>query len=338
MRRPRRRAGIFLLALALLAFSFSPARAQAAPLTQVRYAMGTLWTVEAHGPAAEKAIAEAFAEIKRLDERLSTYRPDSELSRVNRDAASRWVSVSSETLALLGRALGYARETRGGFDPTVGPLIRTWGFKYLDYRVPDPKALAEARARVGFERVQLDPARGVRFLRPGVELDLGAIAKGYAVDRALTVMRGHGVTAARVDAGGNQGVFGSAGAEHPWLFGVKHPRSEGELLGVVSLSTGAVSTSGDAERGFWKDGVRHGHIVDPSTGAPVRGMLSVTVTAPTAEEADALSTSLYVLGPERGKELLARHPGCAALFVAAGAEPGAFRVEATPGMDWLAWD
>ncbi len=188
---------------------------------------------------------------------------------------------------------------------------------------------------VGFGNVLLDARKGVRFSRSGLELDLGAIAKGYAVDRALARLRRYGMQAARVDAGGNQGVFGASPAGRAWHFGIKHPRAEDDVLGVLDLAVGAVSTSGDAERGFWRDGVRYGHILDPRTGRPVQGMLSVTVVAPTAEQADALSTALYVLGPERGLKLLATYPDCHALFVQAGASPGEFRLSESAGFRWI---
>ncbi|MBM3267411.1 MAG: FAD:protein FMN transferase [Candidatus Sericytochromatia bacterium] len=301
--------------------------------TQARYLMGTVWTIEAQGRDVDRAIDEAFTEIRRLDALLSTYRPESALSRVNREAGRRWVGVSSETRELLERSLGYWRRSGGAFDPTVGALVRLWGFKYRDYRVPAAAEIDAAREKVGAGHLRVDPARGVRFARSGLEVDLGAIAKGYAVDRALERLRAGGIRAARVDAGGNQGVFGPSPAGGAWSFGIRHPRAEGEILGVTALARGAISTSGDAERGFWRDGVRYGHIIDPQSGRPVRGMLSVTVVAPTAEQADALSTALYVLGTERGTRLLEEYPDCHALFVAAGSGPGDHLLAKTAGFD-----
>jgi len=313
-----RRAWLLPGVFALLAAHPARAANEAAWATQVRHAMGTLWTVEAHAPDVERALDAAFDEVRRLDASLSTYRADSELSRVNREAARDWTPVSAETRRLIGRALGVAAESGGAFDPTVGPLVQAWGFKHLDYRMPDPGAIAAARARVGWTGVQLSEARGVRFMRPGLELDLGAIAKGYAVDRALAVLRARGADAARVDAGGNQGVFGPSPEGGAWVFGIRHPRREGEILDTVPLTGGGISTSGDDQRGFWHEGVRYGHVLDPRTGWPVRGRPSVTVVAPDAETADALSTALLVLGSSEGEPLLARHPGCRALFVSEG--------------------
>lgn len=319
-----------LLALALSALAAAPA---GPTVEQMRYAMGTLWTVEAEGPKPEPAVASAFATVRRLDASLSTYKADSELSRLNRKGAHGWVTLSPETTALVSRALALADETQGAFDPTVGPLVQLWGFKHLDFRVPDEASIAQTLRLVDHRGVSVDPARSaVRFDRAGMELDLGATAKGYAVDRALADLREAGMAAGRVDGGGNQAVFGPPG--RTWRFGVKHPRREGAVLGTVGLQGGGVATAGDAERGFWVDGVRHGHILDPRTGRPASGMLSVTVVARTAEEADALDTPLYVLGPARGAKLLARHPGAEALFVEAGPTPGTYRLTATPGLDW----
>lgn len=319
-----RRARAALVLLVVL--TATPVRAE----TQVRYVMGTLYTIEAEGPNAPAAIDRAFKQLHHYDDTLSTYKPTSELSRANA-AAGRWSPVSADTAGLVARALGYARESQGAFDPTVGPLVGLWGFKYLDYHEPAAAAIAATQARVGYAGVSVDPHR-LKLARPGMALDLGAIAKGFAVDRAVALLQAAGMTSVRVDAGGNQGVW--AARPRHWLFGVKHPRREGDVIGAISLDHGGISTSGDAERGFWKDGTRYGHILDPKTGRPVAGMLEVTVAAPTAEEADALSTTLYVLGVKAGTALLAHHPGCAALFIEPGSAPGTYKLTPTPGLAW----
>ena len=293
--------------------------------------MGTLWTVEVRAEHPAQALDRAFAKIRRLDGTLSTYKPDSEISALNRDAGGRGVFLSAETRELLGRALAPARTSEGAFDPTVGSLMRAWGFRTLDYRMPDEATLEAARARVGFRYLHLEASGRDRIDKPGVEVDLGAIGKGFAVDRALAILREAGATAGRVDAGGNQGVFGPPRFGAVWQFGIRHPRREGSLLGVLALASGSISTSGDAERGFWHDGVRYGHVVDPRTGQPVRGCLSVTVTGPSAEVADALSTTLYVLGPDRGISYLERLQGYAASWILPGQEADHWRVRSSPG-------
>lgn len=321
------------LALGLVLFAPMAAAEEAGAKQQIRYHMGTLWTVEAKGPEAERAMEEAFSEIGRLDRLLSTYRADSELSRLNRDGSQGWVAVSSETRSLVERALKVARLSDGAFDPTVGPMVKLWGFKYMDYHMPSAGQIREAKARVGYREVETDASRGIRFRRPGMELDLGAIAKGYAVDRAVEILKERGMTRIRVDAGGNQRVWDTQG--EGWVLGIRHPRREGEVLGAIGLRAGSISTSGDAERGFWKDGVRYGHVLDPRTGQPSQGVLSVTVTAPEAETADALSTALYVLGPEAGLARLGAFPGAEALWVLADPEPGRYPTRASAGFRWM---
>ncbi len=302
--------------------------------TQVRYHMGTLWTVQARGPDAFTAVESAFAEIGRIDRLLSTYRPDSELSRINREAGKAWVIASPETRGIIERALGYARMSGGAFDPTVGPLVKLWGFKHLDYRFPTETAILQAKAKVGHAQVETDEAKGIRYRRAGIEIDLGAIAKGYAVDRALDKLRERGATMARVDAGGNQRVWGASAAGKNWVFGIKHPRNAGDVLGWTEIEAGGISTSGDSERGFWKDGIRYGHLIDPRAGRPAQGVLSVTVVARDAETADAWSTLLYVLGPEAGMKLLGQHAGVEALWVLAGSASEPYITLGSKGFRW----
>ena len=299
----------------LLALLAAPAAAHppAPPAVQVRYVMGTLWTVEAAGVAGPAAIDAAFAAIRRVDLLMSTYKPASELSRLNREGHARWVPLSAETFGVLSRARAWARATGGAFDPTAAPLVRAWGFDGPSPALPTPAAQAAARAKVGWAGLALDARRGARFARPGMACDLGAIAKGTAVDLALAAMRRAGATRARVDAGGQQGFWGPAGST--WRVAIAHPRAAGATLPPLTVGPGSVATSGDAERGFWLDGTRYGHVIDPRTGWPARAAWSVTVVAPTGEAADALSTALYVMGPEAARGFLRRYPGVRAVFV-----------------------
>lgn len=330
-----RRGALPLLVAGLLTIPLGagaePAGTESSWHSGMRMAMGTLWTVEARGPRAEQLVDRGFAEVRRLDALLSTYKADSELSALNRGAGGTAVRLSAETWDLLRRARDHAARSDGAFDPTVGSLMKAWGFKGMDYRLPDRASLEAARARVGYRLLVLEPDHRARLSRAGVEVDLGAIAKGYAVDRALEVMRSGGALSGRVDAGGNQGVFGQPPSGEAWQFGIRHPARADTVLGTLHLASGGISTSGDAERGFWKDGVRYGHIVDPRTGWPARGCLSVTVVGPTAEVADALSTTLYVQGPTLGKHHLEAYSGYSALWVLPGADALSWRVERSAG-------
>lgn len=288
----------------------------APPTTQIRYVMGTLWTVEGAGARAPAAIDAAFTAIHRVDGLMSTYKPASELSRLNRDGHARWVPLSPDTYGVLARARAWARASGGAFDPTVGPLVRAWGFDGPSPAIPAPAALAAARGQVGWRHLQLDPRCGARFARPGMACDLGGIAKGTAIDLALAAMRRAGATRARVDAGGQQGFWGPPGSR--WRVAIADPRAEAEVLAALTVGVGSVATSGDAERGFWQEGVRYGHVLDPRTGRPARAAWSVTVVAPTGEMADALSTALAVMGPEEARGLLRRYPGVRAVFALPG--------------------
>ncbi len=306
------------------------------PVTRGRPAMGTLLTITVDGlPAAraEEGIDRAFAEVERLEAAMSLWRSDSELVRAVARAGREAVPLSPDLFEVLALARATAERSAGAFDPTVGPLVRLWGFIGEGTRVPAAEALAEARARVGWRRLQLDP--GTRTLRldgEGCEVDLGAIGKGYAVDRAVEVLRAAGAPAGVVNFSGNLRSFGPAppgplAVAGGWRVDVQHPREPEAALVTLRLDGHAVSTSGDYEKYFVQDGVRYGHILDPRTGHPAREAAAVTVVAPTAALADALSTALFVLGPERGRELLERHhPEAAALFVVLDADGGIARV------------
>lgn len=274
--------------------------------------MGTLLRVTARAPdsaTARSAIEAGMRAVARVDSLMSTYKPDSEVSALGRAAGTgEWIPLSAETVEVLAAALDWARRSGGAFDPTVEPLMEAWGFRSDEPRRPDPAALARARALVGWEGVELDRSGGrARIQRPGGKLDFGAIAKGYALDRAVAAMRGSGALAGMVDLGGNVNVFGRPlSARERWVLGVRHPRATRTLMATVTLDSGSVSTSGDYEQLFEEGGVRYGHVMDPREGAPARGVVAVTAVAPDGMTADALSTLLFVLGPERGKAFLER--------------------------------
>jgi thiamine biosynthesis lipoprotein len=262
----------------------------------------------------------ALDEVDRIDRLMSHYKADSPLSRLNREAAKGPVRVEPELFAFLAECLRYSRESEGAFDITVGPLMKAWGFFRGEGRLPTDDEIAEVRARVGYEHVILDAASGtVRFDRPGVELDLGGIGKGYAVDKAVAVLRARGVTAALVSAGGSTTFgLGAPPGEPGWGVSVADPVRTSRTAVTVTLRDQALSVSGSYEKSFEVDGVRYSHIMDPRTGRPVQGMLSVAVVAPTGTQGDALDNVLFVQGVANGRATLARYPGVAAYLFAAG--------------------
>lgn len=255
-----------------------------------------------------------FDEMGRLEQLLSYSDPDSEVGAINGAAGKEPVAVSPETAAVIEKALAYSSISAGAFDPTIAPLLERWGFQGGEHRVPDPEELEEARAAVDYSLVEVGGGK-VFLPRSGMALDLGGIAKGYIVDRGLDLLAQSGVEHALINAGGDVGILGPKADGSSWRIGIKHPRSS-EIIAVIPWGErGAVVTSGDYERFFEEDGVRYHHILDPRTGRPASSLLSVTVVAPTAMEADALSTALFVLGPQRGLALVESLPEVEAVLI-----------------------
>ena len=269
--------------------------------------MGTRITVEVASDdqqAGQQAIDAVMAEMRRIDRAMSPYRPDSELARLNLHAADRPVPVSQELFTLLQRAQSFSRLTNGAFDITFASA----GFLY-DYRQhkkPDPATLRKAVSTINYHNVALEPAtHSVHFLKPGVKIDLGGIGKGHAVDQAIRLLRKNAIENALVTAGGDTRVIGARWGR-PWQIGIRDPRHKDKMVAMIPLQDVAVSTSGDYERFFEEDGVRFHHIINPKTGDSARALQSVTIIGPDATTTDALSTSVFVMGPTEGLRLINR--------------------------------
>ncbi|MFO7610230.1 MAG: FAD:protein FMN transferase [Candidatus Krumholzibacteriia bacterium] len=289
---------------------------------EARYLMGTLATVRAEAPAAataQAAVDAAWAAFALVDSLMSTWREDSDLVRANAGAAAGPVRVDPRLAGLAARALDLAAASDGAFDPTVLPLMRAWGLRDGPPRRPDAAALGRARSAVGHRLVQVDTvAATVAFARPGTALDLGGIAKGYALDLARAAMAAAGAAAGVLDLGGNLLVFGAGAHE----VGIVAPDDPAAVVATVTVGEGAVATSGQYERFVAADGERWGHILDPRRGEPVPRSGSVTIVAPTGELADALATAVFVLGPREGAAFAARFPGVGCVFVTAAPDGG----------------
>jgi thiamine biosynthesis lipoprotein len=254
--------------------------------------------------------------VDRLDRLLSHYRSDSPLSRLNREAANGPVVIEPELLDFLAVCLRWSRESDGAFDVTVGPLMKTWGFFRDEGRLPQEREIQSALARVGYQHVVLDREHGtVRFDRLGVELDLGGIGKGYAVDRVVELLRRRGVASALVNLGGSSvyGLGAPPGAE-AWEVGIQDPTDRGKAALTVRLRDRALSVSGGYARFFEKDGVTYSHIMDPRTGRPVSGVLSVAVLSASATDGDALDNVFFVQGLATARAARKRRPSTEALF------------------------
>ena len=278
--------------------------------------MGTRIVVElwSEQPAAgERAIDAVMAEMRHIDSSMSTYNPDSEVSRVNARAARGPVKISAELFGLLETALEYSRITDGAFDITYASV----GFMY-DFRArhhPDEKEIAAALPAVNYHHLLLDrTARSVRFTQPGVRIDLGGIAKGYAVDRGIDILQRLGIKHALVSAGGDSRIIGDRFGK-PWIVGIRHPDRKDEVIARLPLVDTAISTSGDYERYFDEHGVRYHHIIDPRTGHSASAVRSATILAPTATRTDGLSKTAFVLGAEAALKIYARLADVEAILV-----------------------
>jgi thiamine biosynthesis lipoprotein len=273
--------------------------------------MGTRIAVElwADDPKQGQAAIDAvLAEMRRVDEAMSTYKPTSELSMVNARAAQGPVQISPELLDLLDTALVYSRVTDGAFDITYASV----GYLY-DYRKhvrPAEEQINAALPGVNYRHVVLDKSQHtVRFTQPGVRIDLGGIAKGHSVDRGIVLLHGRGFVHALVTAGGDN-RFGK-----PWVVGIRHPDRKEEVIARIPLEDAAISTSGDYERYFDEGGVRYHHIIDPGTGHSASKVRSATIIGPSATRTDGLSKTAFVLGPERAMEIYNRLDDIDAILV-----------------------
>jgi thiamine biosynthesis lipoprotein len=281
--------------------------------------------------ATELGVA-ALDLVDEIEATISIYREESELSRLNAGAAAGWQPVSDELHGLLTLARELHGRTGGGFDIAAGALVRAWGFLRRQGRTPTDDELASALAASGMRHVELDAAgRRMRFTRPGVEINPGAIGKGWAVDRASDALAAAGVPSMLVHGGQSsvraRGIHGPAlPGRRGWPVGLRHPLFPGRRLATIALEDRALGTSGSATQFFVDRGRRLGHILDPRTGRPAEGVLSATVIAPTAAVADALSTAAYVLGVA-GLETIAPPGGdVAAILVLPGQSPASVRV------------
>jgi thiamine biosynthesis lipoprotein len=303
--------GVIGLEITSTTLSAAPADLTSPPatVTRAQYLMGAIAEITAVAPTkaiAQEAATAGFQEIRRLEQLLSTWIKTSELSRINAAAGRDPVTVSSETFQLLTRAVEIGALTAGAFDITVGPAVRLWKVTEAT-RVPTKMELAIAAQYVDYRLVRLDPKTRTVFLeKPGMQIDIGGIGKGYAAEHAAAVMRNAGATGGLIAVAGDFRIFGRRGDGTPWPVGIQHPRRSGAVLATLESVDEAVSTSGDYERFFFKDGIRYHHILDPRTLLPARRCQSVTIIASDATTADGLATGVFVMGPEKGLALVER--------------------------------
>ena len=283
-------------------------------------AMGTLFEILMYGADARNlsaAARQALSLIVELDNQLSRWKQGSEISYINRHAAEKAVRVEPELFDLLIRSRELWRETDGAFDITVAPLVKAWGFYDKEGRLPPRKEIEAALQLVGMNRVRLDEeARTIRFEKHGMELDLGGIGKGFAVDRAVEFLQSCSIEGALVNSGASTVyAIGSPPEQDGWHIGIRHPENEDKAVATIALRDGSISTSGAPEKVFEIEGKRYSHILDPRTGFPTRGMVSASAMATCATDTDALATSFYLLGTDRTRAYCKTHPDVKAILI-----------------------
>lgn len=304
-----------LLAVAALAVFFSGSvfatvnvrdqrGAQPAPVKLERSvdAMGTTYTINIYGANAgvlESATEGAFDEVRRLDQMLSNYLPGSELSQVNQRAYQSPVRVSKEFFRLLQDCFAYSRKSEGSFDITVGPLMKVWGFYKDSGHLPHRAEVRAALDHIGYEHVRLDPENlTVRFTEPGMSLDPGGVGKGYAVDCMAAILRDSGITSALISGGGSSiyGIGAPPTDPRGWYVSIRDPRDSSRTTAEIYLKDNSLSTSGNYEKFFWAEGKLYSHIMNPRTGYPSEGMLSVSVVSPKTLDSEVWAKPYYILG------------------------------------------
>jgi thiamine biosynthesis lipoprotein len=273
-------------------------------------------------PFGVEAAEEALDEIDRLEAQLTVYREESEVSRLNRHAPLSWIPVEEGLFALLAQAARLSADTAGAFDISVGALIKAWGFYRRRGRVPSEEERADVLPRTGMRHVLLDPERrAVHYDVPGLEINLGSIGKGYALDRAAVHLRERWSVRCGLLHGGHSSILAlgsEPGQRRGWAVGVRHPWERDRRLAVVWLRDRALATSAATFQHLEYNGRKLGHILDPRTGWPAEGIASATVLAPTAAAADALATAFYILGEDGARAYCAAHPDVGALLLPGG--------------------
>jgi FAD:protein FMN transferase len=273
------------------------------PTRRTQLIMGTLVeiTVSHSDPDVIQTVTtQAFDEMSRIEQLMSTYLPDSEISRINRAAGKEAVPVSPEVEEVIREGIFWSEQSGGVFDITVEPLVQLWDFEGENQIIPSNNTIRKTASLVNYKNIEIKD-HTVRLKRRGMALNVGGLAKGYAVDRAISVLRGR-VSSGIVNAGGDLFAFGYKSKKTSWNIGLQHPRKPTELLASFAVNNQAIATSGDYQRYFVKDGVRYHHIFDPQTGRPARLMISATVITTEVMDADALATAAFVMGPDKAIE------------------------------------
>lgn len=277
------------------------------PFQRSEYIMGTIFDITSVG-SSEKvfgdAATKAFNEIKRIDDLMSRYKEGSEVSLINKNAGIAPVKVGHELIEVLQEARSISELSDGAFDVTIGPLTNLWGFDLEKNVVPPKEKIEELKGLVNYRKLKIDEAASTVYLEEtGMMIDVGGIAKGYSLAKAMKVFEDAGIKDVIINAGGNLNLRGVKKGK-PWRIGIQDPRDESKLIGTVSITDISVATSGDYQRYFTQDGVRYHHLLDPKTGLPAKGLISATVIGRGKTSMDGLSSAVFILGADKGAALM----------------------------------
>jgi thiamine biosynthesis lipoprotein len=318
LRSKRGKLGLGIVIILVVLFTLlAIQRQKVQPLKRSQMIMGTMVEITVI-PPHDEAIKAAFEEIQKVDTLMSIYKENSEISILNREGKNH---LSIETLQVIREAINFSKITGGAFDITCKPLINLWKKAKKEKVIPSPEETKKALSLVGYEKILLE-GEMARFKQKGMQIDLGGIAKGYAVDRAIEALRKNGIRRALINAGGDLYALGNGPGDEKWKVGIQDPREEGKLLGIIKVKDVGVATSGDYRRYFTIEGKRFSHIVNPKTGQTVQDVpMSVTVIAPDATTTDALATGIFVLGPQAGMKLIDSLPQVEGMIVGEGMKP-----------------
>ena len=299
------------VAISILLLSAIVIFAQTKPIRyeDYRISMACTYAITAYGTEEKQlrqAADKAFDEIDRIDRLMSHYKKDSPLSQLSREAFQHPVKIDSELFNFIAECVRYSQDSDGAFDITVGPLMKAWGFFRGEGRMPNQKELQAVRQKIGYQHVILNAKeKTIRFDRAGIELDLGGIAKGYAVDQAIKILKSHGIERALISAGGSTIYgLGSPPEKDGWEIEIQDPLDARKIVMTVKIKNQALSISGSSEKFFEVKGIRYSHIMDPRTGQPVMNILSVAIITDTGTKGDALDNIFYVQGVKKAKAML----------------------------------
>ena len=306
---------ILILLIILSAYS-APAQVLRKRTTKLMGGRFDITIVANDSLSAEQNIDTVIAEITRIENLISDWKPTSQVSAVNQNAGIRPVKVNPEVFELTERALNFSHITNGGFDVSFAAMDRIWKFDGSMTEMPSPDAIKKSVEKVGYQNIILDKTNSTIFLKlKGMKIGFGALGEGYAADRCRDMMMARGIKAGIVNGSGDMRTWGTQPDGKPWNIGITNPLHKDKLFAIVPLHQGAVVTSGSYEKFVVFNGKRYSHIINPATGYPATGLCSVTVFGPSAEKANGFSTSLMVLGKEAGLKLLSNYPEYSCIMI-----------------------